>query len=207
MRREKPVIYTERTILKLAHPNFAEATMRFRVENREHLAPWSPAQVPDYFTLVGWLGRLENERKQFDEEKAIRLYVFLKSAPENVIGTIGFSNIVRGVGQFCNLGYNLDFREQGKGLMTESLKAGIEYVFEKWNLHRIIASYLPRNHRSAAVLKRLGFEVEGLCRELIRINGSWEDHVQTSLINRNWRDENLKAEKNSLLILRREFLS
>ena len=35
----------------------------------------------------------------------------------------------------------------------------------------------------SALLERLGFEREGFAREYLMINGRWEDHILTSLIN------------------------
>ena len=71
--------------------------------------------------------------------------------------------------------------------MTEAGRLLIHYAFEELNLHRIMASYIPHNQRSANVLKRLGFEIEGTAREYLFINGKWQDHVMTSLINPQWR--------------------
>ncbi|MGL5537110.1 MAG: 30S ribosomal protein S5 alanine N-acetyltransferase, partial [Aeromonas veronii] len=34
-----------------------------------------------------------------------------------------------------------------------------------------------------ALLERLGFEREGFARAYLMINGRWEDHILTSLIN------------------------
>jgi ribosomal-protein-alanine N-acetyltransferase len=41
--------------------------------------------------------------------------------------------------------------------------------------------------RSAAVLRRSGFTVEGYAREYILIDGRWEDHILTSIVNPTWR--------------------
>jgi ribosomal-protein-alanine N-acetyltransferase len=67
--------------------------------------------------------------------------------------------------------------------MFEALYSSKDYIFNVLKLHRIIANYLPRNRRSGALLERLGFEIEGEAKELLKINGVWEDHVMTSLIN------------------------
>jgi ribosomal-protein-alanine N-acetyltransferase len=50
-----------------------------------------------------------------------------------------------------------------------------------------MANYMPRNQRSANVLKRLGFVVEGYARNYLLINNHWEDHILTSLTNPNWQ--------------------
>jgi ribosomal-protein-alanine N-acetyltransferase len=67
--------------------------------------------------------------------------------------------------------------------MRESLAAAIPYVFRTMELHRIMANYRPENTRSGLLLARLGFEKEGVARSYLKINGSWADHVLTSLLN------------------------
>lgn len=54
-------------------------------------------------------------------------------------------------------------------------------------MHRIMAAYLPYNQRSGKLLKRLGFIVEGYARDYLTIDGQWQDHILTSLTNRNWK--------------------
>ncbi|GJA95297.1 hypothetical protein KAM358_31290 [Aeromonas caviae] len=67
--------------------------------------------------------------------------------------------------------------------MQEVVAAGIDHLFRERGLHRIMASYMPANLRSGALLERLGFEQEGYARDYLMINGRWEDHVLTALIN------------------------
>ena len=67
--------------------------------------------------------------------------------------------------------------------MYEALQLTNRYVFEETRLHRIMAGYLPHNDRSGNLLQRLGFEREGYARKYLKINGVWEDHILTSLIN------------------------
>ncbi len=71
--------------------------------------------------------------------------------------------------------------------MTEAVGRGIDFAFGQMNVHRIMANYVPSNLKSAAVLNRLGFVVEGYARDYLCLNGTWQDHVMTSLTNQNWR--------------------
>jgi [ribosomal protein S5]-alanine N-acetyltransferase len=93
------------------------------------------------------------------------------------------SNIIRSVFQASHLGYKLAEHAQHHGYMTEAARAGIEFAFGILRLHRIMANYLPHNHRSGAVLNRLGFKSEGFAEAYLFINGKWQDHVLTSLVN------------------------
>jgi ribosomal-protein-alanine N-acetyltransferase len=71
--------------------------------------------------------------------------------------------------------------------MSRALKLAVRYMFSIQNIHRIMASYMPRNQRSEAVLNRLGFKREGFAKDYLLIDGKWEDHNLTSLINPNWK--------------------
>lgn len=81
------------------------------------------------------------------------------------------------------MGYSLAEQAQGKGIMTEACRAGIDYIFQQVGLHRIMANYMPGNARSAAVLERLGFTIEGTAKSYLYLAGAWQDHVLTSLTN------------------------
>ena len=46
--------------------------------------------------------------------------------------------------------------------------------------------HLPENTRSANVLKRLGFRVDGSSPDYLHVQGHWREHVLNSLTNPNW---------------------
>jgi ribosomal-protein-alanine N-acetyltransferase len=130
--------------------------------------------------------QVERDHDEFEAGLSVRLYIFEPGFGAHVLGLVSFSNIVRGPFQSCFLGYALAERQQGRGLMTGALRVGIDYMFGEMNLHRISANYVPQNTRSAAVLKRLGFAVEGYARDYLMIDGRWQDHILTSLLNPAW---------------------
>jgi len=70
--------------------------------------------------------------------------------------------------------------------MFEAIKEGIRYIFNEKYIHRINANYLPENQRSANLLSRLGFKVDGSSSDYLFINGAWREHVFSSLTNLNW---------------------
>jgi ribosomal-protein-alanine N-acetyltransferase len=109
--------------------------------------------------------------------------VFPIARPERVVGNLSLTQIQRGPAQTCNLGYALAAEEQGQGYMLEAVQGAVHYAFEELRLHRVEASYMPHNHRSARVLSRAGFQVEGHSTAYLMINGRWEDHVNTAIVN------------------------
>ncbi len=52
----------------------------------------------------------------------------------------------------------------------------------RYKLHRVMATHLPENLRSAALLKHLGFVVEGYARDFVKVNGRWRDNVLLSRV-------------------------
>ena len=161
----------------------AEAFVCFQQQNREHLQRWSPEPPAGFLTVDYWRRSLMRELRLYAQERALRLAIAWAHEPYRVIGTCLFSQFIRGPLQQCQLGYGLDRREQGQGVMTEALRRAIEVVFQEMAIHRIQASYSPSNLRSARLLTRLGFTVEGYSRAYMFIDGAWRDHVHTALLN------------------------
>ncbi|MBV8460222.1 MAG: GNAT family N-acetyltransferase [Candidatus Eremiobacteraeota bacterium] len=174
-----------RVIVRLPEQRDAQAIARYFGENAQHLAVFSPAP-PEYADPALWRVRIETMRRQYADGDSCLTFLFdLDDA--QVIGTANLSEFVRGPFQAAYLGYSVAKAREGQGLMHEALRLLIDFAFGELRLHRIMANHMPRNERSAALLRRLGFVREGLAREYLRINGVWEDHVLTSLTNSAWR--------------------
>lgn len=155
---------------------------RYRLENRGHLTQWEPTRSQQFYTEHFWQLQLRTAIKEFRQGASICLVIMNKEENE-VVGVCNYTNIIRGTFEACHLGYGLSEKYQGQGLMFEALTYSTRYVFDEMGLHRIMANYLPRNKRSGALLERMGFAIEGKARRYLRINGTWEDHILTALIN------------------------
>lgn len=189
MKKASPKLESARTILRLAEPDDVSAIIDYYTSNRVHLAPFEPVKSEDFYTESYWCLEVKARLDAFGSDQSLKLFLFEKEHSKQIIGSINFANFVRGVFQSCTLGYSIAAAFEGKGYMTEALKVAIGYVFTKLNMHRIMAAYLPDNQRSSRLLKRLGFVVEGYAHDYLMISGQWQDHILTSLINHNWRQE------------------
>ncbi len=180
-----PVLKTSRLTLIIAAPDDAERCARFNAENAEFLAPWEPAVTSTSIDVEGL--RAYRQRAVNDARGGFSFSFALlpasMQADSPILGWLNLTNVIHGVFEACNMGYKLDRRMQGQGYMTEAATAGIEFAFDILNLHRIMAAYMSHNQRSAALLRRLEFTIEGIAREYLYIGGAWRDHVLTSLIN------------------------
>jgi [ribosomal protein S5]-alanine N-acetyltransferase len=179
-----PVLTTKRLRLMIPAPDAAPRVLAFYVENRKHLAPWSPPSPAGFYTAEFWRERLALFQSDYRNGTAARFVLVERDDPaERVVGSANFSQIARGPFQACYLGYGLARTAEGRGLMTEALTEAIRFAFDDLRLHRIMANYVPTNERSGRLLRRLGFTVEGYARDYLFVDGVWRDHVLTSLTN------------------------
>ncbi|RKE36973.1 [SSU ribosomal protein S5P]-alanine acetyltransferase [Paraburkholderia sp. BL23I1N1] len=176
------IVHTARLVLRAASERYACDLQAYYLENREHLQPWEPLRPSGFFEADAIAQRLRLMEQHNAAGNALYLLVHRPESGE-VIGDCNFTNIVRGPFQACHLGFSIAKQAEGQGLMRESLTFAIEHVFKNLKLHRIMANYQLENTRSARLLERIGFEREGQARSYLKINGSWADHVLTSLLN------------------------
>ncbi|EQC43706.1 acetyltransferase, GNAT family [Bacteriovorax sp. Seq25_V] len=176
-------------ILTLPSVGSEDQIVEFYKENENFLAPWDPKKPDGFYTQEFWREKNLQAIREFENQKSLRLNIFLKSSNE-LIGMANFTGFERGPFQCCRLGYKLGQKFEGQGLMTEALEESIRYIFDELNFHRIEANYIPSNERSGNVLKRLGFTEHGVAENYLLIAGKWQDHVLTSKTNASWKDLN-----------------
>jgi ribosomal-protein-alanine N-acetyltransferase len=173
-------------VVRTARPTDAELIAGYFIANREHLKPWEPVRDDLFYTPNAWFQRLIKLRELHTH--ALGYYLILLDKPTGtMIGTVSFSQLTRFPFYACTVGYSLAQEWQGRGVMPIALKIACRFMFDQQNMHRIMAAYMPRNVRSASVLNKLGFVHEGVAAKYLLIDGVWEDHNLTSLINPNWR--------------------
>lgn len=183
-----PEILTPRVRLRVPTPDDAARYLAYVTDNRDHFAPWDPVRAPSYYTLEHWRATLEGAVEAWRAGTQLSLVLEARDgSSDRILGHATFSQIVRGPFQAATLGYALDHRDVGRGLMFEALEAAIGYAFSELGLHRVMANYMPTNVRSGALLRRLGFVPEGYARDYLRLAGGWQDHVLTARTNPDWR--------------------
>ncbi|EOB4972358.1 ribosomal protein S5-alanine N-acetyltransferase [Vibrio fluvialis] len=174
-------------ILRTAEFDDAARISNYFTVNRDYLKPWEPKREEAFFSELGWQQRLIKLSEL--HKMSLGFYLLIIDADsDEMLGTISFSNISRFPFYACNVGYSLAEQAQGKQIMTRALKMACDYMFNEQNLHRVMASYMPHNKRSEAVLQRLGFVLEGQAKDYLLIDGQWQDHNLTSLVNPNWKE-------------------
>ena len=70
--------------------------------------------------------------------------------------------------------------------MTRTAKAVLGFAFTRMELHRVEATVTPTNQASLRVLKKLGFQKEGILREQKLLHGKFYDAVMLSLLQKEY---------------------
>lgn len=175
---------TDRLLLKVLDETHSNQIIEYYYKNRFFFKDSMP-DLPDNFYSVHYqIDRSLKEYKLMTRQRHIRFYIFKREDMYNndIIGDITISDILWGGFLTCSLGYKIDKDNLRKGYATESIKAAIDYAFNKLNLERIIAHIKLHNIPSIKLIEKIGFTKEGISRKYIKIDGIRIDHLRYSLI-------------------------
>ena len=172
-------LVSERLVLRPPRTtDVGELRQRLR-NNAAPLRRWSPApqEGEDPASLTSVSKMVLRHRREWHRGEAYVLLLCARDEAESIIGRIALGGVMRGVFQNAYLGYWIDQDHQGRGLMTEAVKATVRFAFAQAALHRVQAAVMPNNPGSMRVLEKAGFRREGFAERYLCIAGNWEDHV------------------------------
>ncbi len=175
-------LHTERLVLREPRDADAAVLLAYYLRNEERFAPWEPDRVDSIEHHARWIAWRRSE-------SAIgrgRSFLAFDHAGDALAVVVNLYQIDHGASHSAILGYSGDGAFEGKGYAREAVQAVITHAFTALHLHRISANYQPTNVRSAGLLRRLGFTVEGYARDMLYLRGSFRDHILTSLVNPDW---------------------
>lgn len=127
------------------------------------------------------LDHIEVLRKAKENEEGIN-WAITQKGNDTLVGIIGLYRINKPDFR-AEVGYILNPKYQGKGIIRESIEKVIEFGFERCNFHTITAIIDARNTASENVLKRANFIKEAHFKEDCYHNGEFSDSVHYSMKN------------------------
>jgi len=164
----------------------ATAWSEVRVRNERWLAPWegrSPSMPPaswrDRHSPAVFALMLRNQRR---EARAGRMLPFAVFVNGRLSGQVTVNSVVRGALDGGHVGYWVDERVAGRGVLPTALALVLDHCFGPVGLHRVEADVQPNNPASLRVVAKLGFIEEGRLRRYLFIDEDWRDHVAFSLL-------------------------
>ncbi|CAH0117918.1 MULTISPECIES: GNAT family N-acetyltransferase [unclassified Paenibacillus] len=167
--------------LKLLEWKHAPELFQLTERNRDYLREWLP-----------WVDitRSEEDSKQFismvleqfAQNRGFQCGIFYEG---RLAGCIGFHRI-DWTNRKTSIGYWLDEQAQGKGIMADSCRRLLDYAFEELNLNRVEIRAGVGNAKSRAIPERLGFQLEGVCRQEEWVNDRFVDHAVYAMLADDW---------------------
>lgn len=135
---------------------------------RDYLGEWLP--------FVQFTNKIEDSKgfveMAMNNRKIKKDYVYKICLEDRMIGLIGTKEIDL-INKNTELGYWLSRDFQNQGIMTKSVQALIQELYEELKLERIQICCAVGNEKSINIPKRLGFKLEGTKR-----NGEWIGNLQ-----------------------------
>lgn len=112
------------------------------------------------------------------------VHFHIRTPEGDTIGGCGFQgkNAIAGLAHRDEIGYWLATAYRKKGIMTEAVRAVVNYGFTHRNLLRIDAPVYSFNTESAGVLQRCGFTLEGEMKKAYFRNGAYVDALHFAIV-------------------------
>ncbi|PID66651.1 MAG: RimJ/RimL family protein N-acetyltransferase [Gammaproteobacteria bacterium] len=169
---------TINTDLKLAlvETSFAKSYYSIVCQQRDYLQQWLPwakhANDIDFFLTF-----INKSLHDYADGKSLTCAIIYQ---DNIVGNISFNRILSALKK-VEIGYWLRQDYRGKGIVTQSVSALIDYAFNRLDMQVVQISAAVDNLPSRRVCERLGFTLQGIIPHAENINGRVLDHAVYTL--------------------------
>ena len=177
---EFPIFETDNLILRDMRQEDASDMFSY-FSNREvsrYLDTYGPKSVEEAREAIKFF------RDRFDNKQNIRWAIVPKKVGK-IVGSFAynyFDNLL------TEIAYEVSADYWKQGIMTEVFRTVIPYGFDELGLQRIQAIVYPENIGSQKVLKKFGFQEEGLLREFLyhKDKNIRQDTIMFSLLRKDY---------------------
>ena len=158
--------------------------LAYRRENADHFEPFEPVRSADHFTEA-YLGAPGRDRSPASSRPGWRCGCTSSSRVPGQRCSAWRASRTSSVAplQSCFLGYALAESQQGKGLMTERAAARHRLHVRRDEPAPDLGELPAAQHAERGRPEAPGLHGRGVCPGLPLIDGRWQDHILTSLLN------------------------
>ncbi|MCA1322197.1 GNAT family N-acetyltransferase [Bacillus tianshenii] len=177
----------------------------FKVDNEISIELLQLQHKEELFTLIDanrehlrkWLLWVDKRQSQVDLEPVIPIWLHNYADNNGFDAGIRFNGKLVGMiglhyidwkNKSTSIGYFLAEDAQGHGIITKSISALLDYLFDSLKIHRVEIQCAVGNTKSIAVPQRLGFAKEGIKRDGQWLYDHYEDLVTYSMLDREWKE-------------------
>lgn len=137
---------------------------------------------------------IDNFQEIYDEKDEIT-WGAVKKDDNKLIGYCCLGDFQEGP-RSCEIGYGFNREYWNKGYGTEAVNVLVKYAFEEMNINRIVGTVTLGNEASIKVLKKVGFQQEGIFRKRTFMKGEFVDDVILAILMEDYKE--IKGEVNLL---------
>lgn len=149
--------------------------------NRSWLRRWEATIPPTsrYSRRMTPRQMIRAMRREAAEGRMMPFVVMLDEpdGTSHVVGQLTVAGIAWGSLCAANVGYWIDERWAGRGVIPTAVALVIDHCFRTVGLHRVEVCIRPDNRPSRRVAEKLGLRCEGTRPAYLHIDGGWRDHV------------------------------
>jgi ribosomal-protein-serine acetyltransferase len=167
--------------LRLLEERHAPEVFALVNEDRAYLRQWLP-WVDSTLMVDDTVAFIRAALEQFATGDGITAGIWHRGHLCGVIGTHKIQKLNRKV----ELGYWLGESSQGQGIVTDCCRAMITHLFIDHGLNRVEIHCAVSNSKSAAVPRRLGFQLEGTLRDANLAGGRFHDLYVFGMLKKDW---------------------
>lgn len=125
---------------------------------------WQPHSSVDVSRSI-----IEDWLKEYSDEKYYHWAIVLKDNGNEPIGGISVVHMKEDI-SMVHIGYCLGRAWWRRGIMSEALKAVMDFMFDTVEVNRVEARHDPMNPNSGKVMQKCGMKYEGTLRSADRNN-------------------------------------
>lgn len=142
----------------------------------EQWLPWVPFNVdPDASYRYA-----DASAQDWDAGRACRFSIRERDT-RRFMGVVSLESLAH-LHQTGDLGYWVRTDAHRRGIMTEAASEIVRWAFREARFHRVRVAAATDNSPSLGVIRRLGFQFEGVARQAERCAGRWLDHCIFALL-------------------------
>lgn len=128
------------------------------------------------------LAFLSDREREYEEGRGLPMSVWHRGRIVGAVGTVTWDL----ANENAEVGYFVVGDHEGRGLMCRAVGAFVDHLFEAEGMNRVSARIMTENHRSRALVERLGFTLEGIHRKEYKLRGEHQDLAVYSVLRSEW---------------------
>jgi len=168
----QPIVVNENIILRQVIPEM-DYDKYFQIYNDSEALKYYQGYRKNLVDKVHIQNIIENQIKAFEKHREYN-WTIADSSTNEALGRILLSDF-QNHNTMANIGYFLDRKYWGKGIMTHCVRAVVSFAFKDLKLERIFSTIEVNNVASYKVLEKNGFLREGLLRHCFLLEDGLHD--------------------------------